>query len=51
MIDIKDLTILLIWLEKEKQTALESAKENWPEDSKFIDDLSNWFDQTKNPGF
>jgi hypothetical protein len=45
MIDIKDLTILLIWLEKEKQTALESAEENWPEDSKFIDDLSNWFDQ------
>ena len=45
MIDINDLTILLTWLEKEKQTALESAKESWPEDSKFIDDLSNWFDQ------
>ena len=45
MIDIKDLTILLTWLEKEKQNALESARENWPNDNKFIDDLSNWFDQ------
>ena len=45
MFDIKDLTILLTWLEKEKQNALESARENWPNDNKFIDDLSNWFDQ------
>lgn len=45
MIDIKNLTTLLLWLEKEKQTALESARENWPDDNKFIDDLSIWFEQ------